>query len=596
MAGRRGAHRAVSPTRSVLRRRDFRLYLLSFTTSRLGDFLYLVALVAYVFEETGSAAWVSAATLSRFIPYTLLSPIAGVVADRFERHRVMAVGDLVQLAAMTGLTVTAAMSGPAPAVVALSAVSASAATLYQASASALVTAVAPEDELAAANSLTSTVSEVAFVAGPAAGGLLLLLGDPVVAFGINAATFAVSAVLLLAIRSRSVRAAREEGAPRSGALAQLREGAGALFGDRLVLVLVVCLVAGSFVYGIELVVLVLVSDELLGTGTGGLGWLLAASGVGGVLGAVLSARLARARRPRAVIGVLVVLTGAPLATLAVLRAPAPAYLVLVVEGIAIVALDVLVETALQRSVAGDVLGRVSGLVLSLTAVGTAAGTFLAPALVAGLGLPGALAVGGLVPVLLAAASLLFVGDLDAAAERGRRALAPRVAVLERLRLLDGAGRPTLERLAAAAAEERVPAGAVVLRQGDPADDLFVLVEGSLVVDHDDGRGPRRVNEMDAPDYLGEIGLVERVPRTATVTTETDALLWRIPGALFLDAVSGGPALSPALTAGIGSRLARTPLAAGVAQATAPASPDRQTATPPDRTLAAPGTTDTRRTP
>ncbi|WP_369251692.1 MFS transporter [Geodermatophilus amargosae] len=557
-----GRHRATSPTRSVLRRRDFRLYLLSFTTSQLGDFLYLVALVAYVFDRTGSATWVAAATLSRFVPYTLLSPLAGIVADRFERHRVMAVSDAVQLSAMVALTIAAAVSGPALLVVVLSGASASAATLYQASASALVTALVPEDELASANSLVSTVSEVAFVTGPAAGGLLLLLGDPAVAFGINAATFAVSAVLLLAIRSRSARRGGGDDGDRAGVLVQLREGAAALFGDRLVLVLVTCLVAGSVVYGVELVVLVLVSDELLGTGTGGLGWLLAASGVGGVLGATLSARLARSGRPRAVIGVLVLLTGIPLATLAVLRAPPLAYAVLVVEGIAIVALDVLVETAMQRSVPGDVLGRVSGLVLSLTAVGTAAGTFLAPVLVSLLGLPGTLAIGGLVPVVLAAASLLFVGDLDAAAARGRRALAPRVAVLEGLRLLDGAGQAALERLAATVEEERAPAGTAVLRQGDPADDLLVLVEGALVVHHDDGTGPRRVNEMVAPDYLGEIGLVERVPRTATVTAQTDALLWRIPGALFLDAVGRGPALSPSLATGISTRLARTPLRTG----------------------------------
>jgi CRP-like cAMP-binding protein len=137
-----------------------------------------------------------------------------------------------------------------------------------------------------------------------------------------------------------------------------------------------------------------------------------------------------------------------------------------------------------------------------------------------------------------------------------------VAVLERLRLLDGAGRAALERLAAAVEEEPVPAGTVVLRQGDPADDLFVLVEGFLLVDHDESTGSRRVNEMVAPDYVGEIGLVERVPRTATVTAQTDTLLWRIPGALFLDAVSGGPALNPALAAGISTRLARTTLRTG----------------------------------
>jgi CRP-like cAMP-binding protein len=137
-----------------------------------------------------------------------------------------------------------------------------------------------------------------------------------------------------------------------------------------------------------------------------------------------------------------------------------------------------------------------------------------------------------------------------------------VAVLEGLRLLDGATPPALERLAAAIEERHLTAGAVVVRQGEPADALYVLVEGALVVEHDDGSGTRRVNEMTAPDYLGEIGLVERSPRTATVVCGTDAVLWRIPGELFLEAVDAAPALSPALAAGIRSRRARTPARTG----------------------------------
>jgi MFS family permease len=546
--------------RSVLRRRDYRLLFLSFTTSRLGDFLYLVALVAYVYAETGSAAWVSAAALSRFIPYTLLSPVAGVIADRYERRRVMAAGDAIQLVAMSVLALTAVLHGPPAVVIAAAAASASAATLYTASASAMVRAVVPDDELAAANSLLSTVDELAFVAGPTAAALLLLIGDPALAFGINAATFAASAALLLSIRTRSRRDPAAGG--RTGIVTDLREGLGTLIGNRAVLVLVGCLVAGTAVYGAELVLLVLISSELLGTGSGGLGLLLAASGVGGVIGAVISPRLARVQRPRLMIAVLVLLTGIPFAALSVLREPLLAYAVLVLEGIAIVALDILVETALQRGVPGDVLGRVSGLILSLSAVGTLVGTLAAPALVEALGLPSAVALAGLVPVVIAAGSLALLRDLDADSQRGARELAPRVAVLEGLRLLDGATPPALERLAAAIEERRLTAGAAVLRQGEPADALYVLVEGSLVVEHDDGSGTRRVNEMTAPDYLGEIGLVERSPRTATVVCATDAVLWRIPGDLFLEAVEAAPTLSASLAAGITARRARTPARAG----------------------------------
>lgn len=555
-----GADRAAArprggATRSVLRRRDARLLLASAVTSSLGDFLYLVALSAYVYEITGSAAWVSAAVLGRFVPYTLLSPLAGVVADRYERRLVMATGDLLQLAAMVGLTVAAVLTGPPALLIAFSTASACAATLYHASSSAMVASVVPEDELAAANSLKSTINEIAFVAGPAAGALLLLLGDPVFAFGINAATFAVSALIVLAIRTRS-RPQRAEGGGSAGR--ELREGLSAFLGNRTAVVLVGCLVAGTVVYGVELVVLVLVSDQLLGTGTGGLGFLLAASGVGGVIGAVISARLAGLKRARAVIALLVLFTGIPLACLAVVRAPALAYAVLVLEGIAIVALDVLVETALQRSLPREVLGRVSGVVLSLSSIGTAFGTVVAPLAVAALGLPATLVVAGLLPVLLAVGGLFLLSSFDTTVGATREALAGRVRVLQGLRLFEGVAQAGLERVAAAVIEERAADGTVLIRQGDPADDLFVLVDGTLGVDHRKAVGAVRINEMHAPDYLGEIGILEGVPRTATVVALGDAVLWRVPGEVFGEVVAGPTGLSPALAGGISARLARTP--------------------------------------
>jgi len=170
--GRARADAAVHwrPLEIVGRRRDYRLLLLSFGTSRAGDFLYTVALVAYVYDRTSSAAWVSAAALARFVPTILLSPAAGVAADRFERRAVMVTSDLTQLAAMVALLVVGALTGPAWVVVALSVLSATAGTLYQAAAPGMVREAVPEDELTAANALLSTVDTLAFVAGPAAGG------------------------------------------------------------------------------------------------------------------------------------------------------------------------------------------------------------------------------------------------------------------------------------------------------------------------------------------------------------------------------------------------------------------------------------------
>ena len=298
------------------------------------------------------------------------------------------------------------------------------------------------------------------------------------------------------------------------------------------LVLVGCLVAGSAVYGVELVVLVLVSAELLGTGTSGLGLLLAASGVGGVLGATLSARFARYARPRVLIGVLVLATGFPLAALALLRAPAPAYLLMVVEGVGIDALAVLVETGLQRVVPGDALGRVSGLVLSLTSVGTAAGIFLAPGLVAWLGLPMTLVVGGLVPVTLAASSLLVVADLDALADRGRTSSSHGWPSSERLfgSSTEPRRRPWSGWPAPSSSDGSPPARSSSDRAIPPST-CSSWSRGRSSWSTTTGGGRAGSNEMVGPDYLGKIGLVQRVRRTATVTAGTDVLLRKIFPAL-----------------------------------------------------------------
>ena len=105
-------------------------------------------------------------------------------------------------------------------------------------------------------------------------------------------------------------------------------------------------------------------------------------------------------------------------------------------------------------------------------------------------------------------------------------------------MLEGAGPVALERVAVACTEERVPAGAVVLRQGDPPDDLFVLVEGVLGVDHADSRSTRRINEMPRPITSGRSGWspVCRAPPPSWRSPRRSS--GAVPGEVFLDVVSG----------------------------------------------------------
>src|SRR5262245_65386887 len=89
--------------RGVLEIKDARALIAASAASQIGDWLYNAALLGYVYAATGSATWVGAATICRLLPYVLLGPIGGAIADRFSRRSVLVVGDVLRLILMLGL-------------------------------------------------------------------------------------------------------------------------------------------------------------------------------------------------------------------------------------------------------------------------------------------------------------------------------------------------------------------------------------------------------------------------------------------------------------------------------------------------------------
>jgi CRP-like cAMP-binding protein len=99
----------------------------------------------------------------------------------------------------------------------------------------------------------------------------------------------------------------------------------------------------------------------------------------------------------------------------------------------------------------------------------------------------------------------------------------------------------------------------VVTEGEQADAFYVVRSGSLAVLSAGERGgePARVNTLGPGDYFGEIGLLERIPRTATVRAESDAAVWRLAGDDFLGILNQVPSTSGTLLDGVVGRLART---------------------------------------
>jgi predicted MFS family arabinose efflux permease len=541
-----------------LRVRDVRLLIAGLGLSQIGDWLYNVALIVFVLEHTGSAGWVAAAGIIRLLPYVVFGPIGGWIADHRSRRATMVASDLIRCAAMLVLAVVTARDGSPGVALVLAAVATTFSVAYGPCVNASIPRMVPEDDLSAVNTLSATVTNLSYALGPALGGLMLIIGSPTGAFVVNGVTFLSSAVLTLLIRTdlgpdvQTAPPATDGSATGSGYLAGFRVLASSPF----VLALVLTQFATCILYGLETVLYALVTTARLGMNVDGVAFLYTAIGVGGLAAAGVSRRLADRTEAGLVLAMAALLCGVPMATLAVLTLPSAAFAVLLIEGAAMIVVDVMVATSLQRVLGAEVLGRAFGALDALVVAGILFGMVIAPVVVSSFGLTTALVVGGALMALAGAAVWSQRHAIDASVAAYSGSLRDRVAVLRRLSIFRGASRATLEHLAEALTEEDVDAGVSVIREGDEPDDLFVVVRGELRVTVAAQNGPDRdVGDLGSGDYFGEVGLLHRIPRTASVRTVAPCHLYRVPGQEFLDIVSQGSVRSRTLARTTRARVA-----------------------------------------
>jgi CRP-like cAMP-binding protein/predicted MFS family arabinose efflux permease len=542
--------------RSLFAIRDYRLLFAGLVTSQSGSWAYNVALVVYVFNATHSPAWVAAASMARFLSALLSSAFGGVVGDRVERVRLMVTLDCFAMTVQGLLAAAAAVNAPVPLILVLAVLTSVSTASYDPAARATIPAVVGEEHLAAANSVQAAVENLTIIVGPAIGAVLLLLGPVPLVFAVNAATFGLSALLVSRIRARSAPGDATEGGTL-GPLQQMGVGIRAFFSSSTVAILAGFSIAASFLYGTDTVLFVVVSKQQLGTGSQGYGYLLGALGVGGLVVAPFMNRIAGMRRLGTIIVAGLMVYGLPTALLAVVHSPAIAVALEAIRGGGTIVVDVLAITALQRAVNRDVVARVFGVFFALVLAAIALGAFLMPFLLGAFGLTNTLLIVGLSVPSLSLLSYPKVRQIDRQATSKLAAIEPRIAVLQRLDILTGANRATLERLALSAVEETVSAGRVIMNEGDEADDFFVLVDGEVDVTAAGEAGvARALGTLTPPNYFGEIGLLTRRPRSATIRAVTPCKLYRIKGDEFVDALTAAP-LSPSALGNAQRRLART---------------------------------------
>jgi MFS family permease len=531
---------------SVFANTNLRRLELAWAASILGNWAYLVAVSVYAYGVGGDAA-VGLILMLRLVPAGLISPFAGVLADRYARERVLLVSNLVRIVLVAAAAVCVFLDAPAGVVYALAVGAAIANTPFRSAQAALTPSLARSpSELTAANAVASTFESIAAFAGPAIAGLLLVALDIGTVFAVTAVLVAVSTLFVLRIRVAEPPTRR--GLEASTIAAEAVAGFRAIARNSSLRVLVGLFTAQTFVAGAVQVYLVVTAIELLDLGDGGVGYLNSAMGVGALLGGVLSLSLAGAHRLSPAFMAGVVLWGAPLVALGLSQSIVLALVVFGLLGVGNSLVDVAAFTLVQRAVPDEVLARVFGVIQMLWLASVGIGAVVAPALIGAASVETALIVTGVgLPLLVLVLAPLLV-RIDSAAKAPDESTLRLLGSTPIFAPLPGAA---LEHLAARLVPLRLEPGAVIVREGDPGDRFYIVVEGEVEV----SQGGVPLSDLREGGYFGEIALLRDVARTATVTARTGVVLYALDRDDFLAAVTGHPQSAEAAETVMSARLA-----------------------------------------
>lgn len=502
---------------------------------------------------------VGIAVAVQLLPAAAFAAVAATLADRYPRGRVLAVGYGLQALAF-GSAGVGMLAGASSVVVLLAlAVAAAGTTMPRPTQGALLPQLARSPaELTAANALAGTVEGLGILLGPLlTAGILLVQPEGAALLAWAAALVGVAALVsrlrpAAAVTSadpiepeapapadaQAPTAAPAPAAPWRGPTARIRRGLRTMTASADFAVVVGVLGLRMLVMAMLDIVVVLLALNVLGIGGSGAGALQSFVGLGTLLGGAASVVLVGRRQLAIALAASAVLLGGPLVALGLAKTALIAPVLLAVAGIGTTLVDVTGRTLLQRFADPARLAAVLGSLEAVDLAGCAAGSVIAPILVGVVGIEGTLVISGLLMPAAVAATWLTLRRID------RRATVPvrELALLRANRVFAALPGPQLETVARRMQWLSPRAGAVLIREGDPGDRYYILVEGSLRVT----AGGAFLSEWRRPgDGLGEIALVRGIPRTATVTASSPSIVLALGRDDFLSAVTGSEPASAA---------------------------------------------------
>jgi len=348
--------RAGASYRAVLREPRFARLWLAGLASSFGDTLHYIALVVLVLQLSGQGLAVAGLVAIEILSVLLLAPVAGVLIDRSSRVAILIGSDLFRAALALTLVWP---QGVWHAYVVAAGLSIGT-VFFNPAHSAVIPTLTSEELRLAANSVSwSTGRLMQILAAAVAGGAIAIVGTGP-AFGINAASFAVSALLIATIRIPP-HAGQLAGATRRGLgafFADAREGLAYARRDAFVSRLLLVQSLASFAVGATGAMLVVLAERRLGLPPAGFAWLIGAIGVGALVGPIIPNAFARDYRSARWLFVPYIIRGVGDVLIAVFTPLPVALVILFVYGLCTSTGTVVFSSTIQGAIPDTVRGRV----------------------------------------------------------------------------------------------------------------------------------------------------------------------------------------------------------------------------------------------
>lgn len=357
---------AAPGTFSALRNSNFRLYFIGQLISQSGTWMQNIAQGYLVYTLTGSEAALGLVALAAGLPILLVSPIAGVIVERYPRRTILMLTQTGQMLLALTLTFLAATGIVQVWHVVFLAFILGVINAFDApSRQIIIIETVGKENLSSGVTLGSILNSLTRVLGPVVGGIVLAAAGVVWCFGLNALSFLAVIGCLYFVR---VPYAMERPTTQARPLAQLREGFAYVRQDLQVLsLLLLAAVVGFFLLPI-LSMLPAVADATIHSHSDGYALLSAAEGLGAVLAGVLTARLTVRYTRSRIIAVSLALICTMMSILGFQSGPVPAFIATTLTGLSMITVMVNMNTSMQLILPNEFRGRVMSLYM-LTLMG-----------------------------------------------------------------------------------------------------------------------------------------------------------------------------------------------------------------------------------